>query len=479
LHICTAPNDQGAGSGRRLSRARAPGFMTSNPRPSSDVATAEPPRAAPPRGLSALLRPTAALDVDTPVAAVADRMLDARHEGLLSLPIVHEGRPVGAISRYALMRIFLMPYGREIFGRRPIVEMANRQVLVLPVATPIQDAARLIAEHVQSPITEDFILTDADGLYLGTGVVLDVLRAMDARLAQRNRELQGAYDRVRASQLQLIQSEKMASLGQMVAGLVHEINTPLGYVRNNVEMTREALADATGLVGAGEAVLGALLDGGEPPADLPARMATLAELRTRVDAAALADLSGLLDDTLHGLAQIGELIGHLKDFSRLDQARTQRADVNHLIDGALRIVQHILNRRGIEVVRAVAEVPAIDCAPAQINQVLLNLLGNAAQAIEHDRGRIIVRTQVLGERLLILVEDNGKGIAAEDLKRIFDPFFTTKPVGQGTGLGLAIAHQIVEQHGGLIRVASRPGVGTRFVVALPLGGGAGVDGART
>lgn len=458
-------------------RARIPGFMASNLNPSSDsqVATAStaapsPAVAPPPGGLSALLRPTEALTVETSVAAVADRMLDPSHEGLLSLPIVHEGRPVGTISRYALMRIFLMPYGREIFGRRPIIEMANREVLVMPVGTPIQDAARLIAEHVHSPITEDFILTDTDGTYLGTGVVLDVLRAMDARLAQRNRELQGAYDRVRSSQLQLIQSEKMASLGQMVAGLVHEINTPLGYVRNNVEMTREAMTDATQLVGLSETVLGALLDGGEPPADLPARMTALAGLRTRVDAAALEDLSGLLDDSLHGLTQIGELIAHLKDFSRLDQARTQKADVNHLIDGALRILQHVLNRRGIQVVRAVADVPAIDCAPAQINQVLLNLLGNAAQAIEHERGRIIVRTQVLGERLLILVEDNGKGIGSEDMKRIFDPFFTTKPVGQGTGLGLAIAHQIVEQHGGLIRVASKPGVGTRFVVALPLGG---------
>ncbi|ANB18477.1 sensor histidine kinase [Dokdonella koreensis] len=436
----------------------------------SQAATASSGASAPaaPAGLAALLRPTEALGADAPLAMVGDRMLDPSHEGLLSLPIVHEGRPVAAISRYALMRVFLMPFGREIFGRRPIIELANREVLVMPVATSIQDAARLIAEHVKSPITEDFILTDADGVYLGTGVVLDVLRAMDARLAQRNRELQGAYDRVRSSQLQLVQSEKMASLGQMVAGLVHEINTPLGYVRNNVEMTREALADATQLVAAGEGVLGALLDGGEPPADLPDRMAALAELRTRVDTAALEDLSGLLEDTLHGLGQIGELIGHLKDFSRLDQARTQKADVNHLIDGALRIIQHILNRRGIQVVRAVTEVPAIECAPAQINQVLLNLLGNAAQAIEHDRGRIIVRTQVLGGRLLVLVEDNGKGIAAEDLKRIFDPFFTTKPVGQGTGLGLAIAHQIVEQHGGVIRVASKPGVGTRFVVALPL-----------
>jgi signal transduction histidine kinase len=190
-------------------------------------------------------------------------------------------------------------------------------------------------------------------------------------------------------------------------------------------------------------------------------------LRTQVDGAALEDLATLLDDTLHGVGQIGELVSNLKDFSRLDQARSDRADLNALLDSALRIVQHLLRKRGIEVVRHAGELPEIECAPAQINQVLLNLLGNAIQAIEHERGRITVRTQALDGRAMVLVEDNGKGIAEEHLPRIFDPFFTTKPVGQGTGLGLAIAHQIVEQHGGLIRVASKPGVGTRFLVALP------------
>ena len=128
----------------------------------------------------------------------------------------------------------------------------------------------------------------------------------------------------------------------------------------------------------------------------------------------------------------------------------------------------ISGRRGIEVVRHAGEIPDIECAPAQINQVLLNLLSNAIQAIGHDKGRITVRTQALDGRVLVLVEDNGKGIAEENLSRIFDPFFTTKPVGQGTGLGLAIAYQIIEQHGGLVRVASKPGTGTRFLVALPI-----------
>jgi len=420
--------------------------------------------------LRALLRDTAPLAAETPIAEVAERMLDTRDASLLSLPIVADGRPIGSISRYELMRIYLTPYGRELFGRRPVASIANREALVLPLDMSLDEAARRIAERIASPITEDFILVDAQGRHAGTGVVLDVLRAMEARLAQRSTELEQAYSRVKSSQLQLMQSEKMASLGQMVAGLVHEINTPLGYVRNNVEMTRAALSDTAPLLRAFERMAdgGALPDGdgGE-----------LAVLRSRVDSDFVEDTLGLLDDTLHGIGQITELIGHLRNFSRLDRAQTQQVELDGLIDAAVRILQHVMKKRGIEVRRHRGPVPPIECAPAQINQVLLNLIGNAAQAIEHDRGRISIRTQVLGRRAIVVIEDNGKGIAESDLERIFDPFFTTKPVGQGTGLGLAIAHQIVEQHGGIIRVASRPGVGTRFIVGLPLP--ASTSGERT
>lgn len=427
------------------------------------------PIAAAARGdLAPLVHATAPIPPDTCVLDVAELFLQPRHAGLLSLPVVApDAQPLGMISRYELMRIFLMPYGRELYGRRPISALMNARPLVLPTTTPIDEAARAIAAHIKSPITDDFVIVDGQG-YAGTGLVIDVLRAVEDRLGERGNELERAYARVKSSQLQLVQSEKMASLGQMVAGLVHEINTPLGYVRNNVEMTRAALDDAAQLVAAQEAVIGALTGAFAPTPDLDARLDEIAGLRTRVDAAALQDLCALLDDTVHGVGQIGDLVINLKDFSRLDQAGMQKADVNRLVESALKIVQHVLRKREIEVVREAGELPEIDCAPAQVNQVLLNLLGNAAQAIEHDHGRIVVRTQVLDRRVLVLIEDNGKGIAAADLPRIFDPFFTTKPVGEGTGMGLAISHQIVEQHGGTIRVASKPGVGTRFLVVLPI-----------
>jgi len=250
---------------------------------------------------------------------------------------------------------------------------------------------------------------------------------------------------------------------------VHEINTPLGYVRNNVEMTRVALGDAARLVSAQQAVIDAVTGEGEPGDQLDALIAEIGQLRATVDPAALDDLCGLLDDTVHGIGQIGELVLNLKDFSRLDQAGMQKADINRLVESALRIVAHVLRKRDIEVVLKLGEIPPLDCAPAQINQVLLNLLGNAAQAIEHNHGRIVVATRMLDRRAIVMIEDNGKGIEASNLARIFDPFFTTKPIGQGSGMGLSISHQIVDQHGGVIRVSSKPGVGTRFLVVLPLG----------
>ena len=404
---------------------------------------------------------------DAPILSVGERFLDATSSAWLSLPVVDGTRPVGSVSRYELMqRVYIKPFGRELHGKRPVSSVMHAQPLLLDAALSIEAASRHIAAQIRQPLMEDFIVVDANGRYLGVGKVLDVLGAMERRTAAHAQELELAYRKLTASQSQLIQSEKMASLGQMVAGLAHEINTPLGYVRNNVEMTQGMLGDIAGLLQAYAGTLDALL-GGANDAEFGEHAAALDARRAAFGADAIEDLRALLDDTVFGVGQIAELVGNLKDFSRLDQARRERVDVHKLIDSALKIGGNLLRKKNIGVVRQFGQVPEIDCAPAQINQVLLNLITNAAQAIEHDTGRIALRTHAVGHYLLIAVEDNGKGIPAEHLERIFDPFFTTKPIGQGTGLGLSICFQIVEQHRGRIRVASSPGNGTRFLVALP------------
>jgi signal transduction histidine kinase len=403
-----------------------------------------------------------------PVLAVGERFLDAGSAAWLSLPVVEDSRPVGSVSRYELMqRVYIKPFGRELHGRRAVSLLMHTEPLVLAAGTSIEIASRYIGARIRQPIMEDFIIVDEDGLYAGAGKVLDVLAAMERQVAQHSTQLGFAYNKLKSSQTQLIQSEKMASLGQMVAGLAHEINTPLGYVRNNVEMTHAALGDVRALIQSYQDVVDAVLSGSDP-AEFERRAVALELRRATVDAAALDDLRGLLDDTVFGVGQIADLVGNLKDFSRLDQARMESVDVHKLIESALKIGGNLLRKNNVSIMRQFGDVPPIECSPAQINQVLLNLITNSAQAIEHAQGRITLRTHAVGRYALIAVEDNGKGIAAEHLERIFDPFFTTKAVGQGTGLGLSICYQIVEQHGGRIRVTSTADTGTRFLVALPL-----------
>jgi len=438
--------------------------------PSAPVASANPVAAEVELRVAALAEWLEPLASTTPVLAVGERFLDAASAAWLSLPVVDDGKPVGSVSRYELMqRVYIKPFGRELYGRRAITSIMHAQPLVIAAESTIEDASRTIAARIRQPIMEDFIVVDADGRYAGMGKVLDVLAAMDRRMAAHSQELEKANRQLRSSQAQLVQSEKMASLGQMVAGIAHEINTPLGYVRNNVEMTKEALVDMRGLIGAYQQVVDFFADGGDE-AQLAVHLQELEAQRGRFDLAALDDLGGLLDDSAFGIGQISELVCSLKDFSRLDQAQVARVDVHQLVDGALKIGGNLLRKKNIEVVRQFGTVPEIVCSPAQINQVLLNLITNAAQAIAHEQGRISVRTHAVGQYLMIAVEDNGAGIPAEHLARIFDPFFTTKPVGQGTGLGLSICYQIIEQHRGRIRAVSKPGIGTRFFVALPIRG---------
>jgi two-component system NtrC family sensor kinase len=430
------------------------------------VALAAPPSAEPQIG--ALVHTLEPVSPGASILTVGDRFLDPRSAQWLSLPVVEHGKPVGSASRYELMqRVYIKPFGRELHGKRPIASMMHTQPLILAADATIESASRTIAAGIRQPIMEDFIVVDAQGQYIGVGKVLDVLSAMEVQLAQHSNELEQAYRNLKASQTRLIQSEKMASLGQMVAGIAHEINTPLGYVRNNVEMTQGALRGVAELFSAYDHVLNAV----ESRADAGELSRLVAELQTHranFDAEALHDLRALLDDTVFGVGQIAELVGNLKDFSRLDQDRSERVDLRQLIESALKIGGNLLRKKNIEVVRQFGAVPQIECSPAQINQVLLNLITNASQAIEHDQGRITVRTNSIGNYALVAIEDNGKGIPARNLERIFEPFFTTKPIGQGTGLGLSICYQIIEQHHGRIRATSMPGAGTRFLVALPL-----------
>jgi signal transduction histidine kinase len=420
------------------------------------------------RALQSLLRAVTPLAASMSINGVADLFLAAEHRAFLSLPVVDENnRPLGLVSRATLQDIFMQRFGRDLRGRHPVGEVMNEAPLIVSLETSLEEAAKQVTAQLQYPITEDFILIDAQGEYCGLGTVLDLLKAMEARVAQRNRVLRQALVDLKESQAQLLQSEKMASLGQMVAGVAHELNTPLGYVKNNVQLLRE-LSEPLFELAAAQARLGQCLN--DPDCDeasLSQALQAAEQARQQAAPELLAeDLQQLYGDTLYGLEQIAELVVGLKDFARVDRAMSEEVDLNDCIRSALLIARNHIKDKA-DVAQQLGELPRIACAPSQINQVLLNLLTNAAQAID-GKGRIQIRSWADAQGVHISLQDNGRGMPPEVMAKIFDPFFTTKPVGQGTGLGLSISYKIVQDHGGQIRVASEPGRGTRFLISLPL-----------
>ncbi|PKM44909.1 MAG: ATPase [Gammaproteobacteria bacterium HGW-Gammaproteobacteria-1] len=415
--------------------------------------------------IASLTIPVSPISPHALVEDVGEYFLAPENEQLLSLPVVDDGRPVGVISRYQMMNVFLKRYGRELHGRKEIATLMNRNPVLIPVDQSMEDASRYVTGNMRFPITEDFVIV-RDGRYAGVGVVMDLLKAMEQQLSSRSQQLARAYRELKSSQSHLVQSEKMASLGQMVAGVAHEINTPLGYVRNNVELFLERQRLQAATLDGYTLLLHMMESADSSEAGIALQLDEVRQLH--------ADLGGgdetesLLDDTLYGIGQIADLVSSLKDFSRVDQAMSDDIDINDCLETTLKIAHNTLKHR-VQVVKKYGVLPALRCMPSKLNQVFLNLITNAAQAIEQ-QGTILLRTYVENARAHIVVEDNGKGMPPEVMAKVFDPFFTTKPVGQGTGLGLAIAYQIIQEHGGDIRVASRVGQGTRFVVRLPLPG---------
>jgi len=419
--------------------------------------------------LSALVREIPPITPDLTVDYVGELLLSvAEYQNLLSLPIIDDGTPIGVISRYELMNIFVSRFGRELHGNKPIRQMMNPAPLVVDMALPMETAAQYITGNMSFPITEDFIIIE-NGVYRGIGMVLDLLRIMEVKVTKRTHELQAAYKHLQQSQAQLIQSEKMASLGQMVAGVAHEINTPLGYVHSNIELLDTLFRETSKLVSRYEDLVGHV-ENNHPTMD-EALVDAIQEIRTLreglFDAESIEQIETVFTDTLYGLDQISELVLNLKDFSRLDKAKVDNVSINECMDSALLIGNNAIKYRA-EVIKEYGDIPLIACSPSQINQVFLNILTNAAQAIE-EQGTIQIKSFHDTDMVYISIRDSGKGIAQEHLEKIFDPFFTTKPVGQGSGMGLSISYKIIEQHHGRIDVSSAPGEGTEFIIQLPIG----------
>jgi len=280
-------------------------------------------------------------------------------------------------------------------------------------------------------------------------------------LAAEREELKVLLRKVEDAQSQLLQSEKMAAIGQLAAGVAHEINNPIGFVNSNLGTLNGYVEKLLGVIGAYEKCEATV-------ANVP--KAELAAVKAEADLDFLReDVRALLVESQDGLARVKKIVQDLKDFSHVDEAEWQEADLNAGLESTLNVVWAELKYKA-EVIREFGTLPPVRCIAAQLNQVFMNLLVNAAQAID-GRGTITVRSGREGERIWVEIADTGRGMPAEVKKRIFEPFFTTKPVGKGTGLGLSLSYDIVvKRHGGSFDVASEPGHGTTIRVWLPIDG---------
>ena len=265
---------------------------------------------------------------------------------------------------------------------------------------------------------------------------------------------------------QLQQADKMASIGQLAAGVAHEINNPIGFVKSNLNSLEEYTRGLSELLTAHE-TLAAMVQAGAGPDALRAQLAAVAGVRESVGYAAIAeDLRPLLEETKEGVERVQGIVQNLKEFSHVETGGAKYADVNRCLQSTLKIVWNELKYKA-QVVEDYGPVPEVLCFPQEINQVFLNLLVNAAQAIK-ERGEIRIRTFERDGGVAVEIGDTGCGIATEHLSRIFEPFFTTKAVGEGTGLGLSISYGIIQKHRGRIEVESTVGQGTTFRVWLPV-----------
>jgi signal transduction histidine kinase len=414
--------------------------------------------------------------------------------GALDRLLVTLGRDQRVDSMPTEFDVLLSSVG-TILRNKPLVESKLAQL----VGTPVGDYAVALSTAAQDMYTIAVTRIDQARLMLAVYAVVLLLavgfvawrlhssyreinsanaelavlnESLEQRVAARTQELSGTLADLKESQVQLVQAEKMSSLGQLVAGISHEINTPLLYLANNAELIRERLEPLRDFVSSCVAAFAIRSEDFSDRAEYQTKFVGALRdvkllLRDNELDAAIEEIQDLTRDSIAGLGELTEMAQSLKDFSRLDRAPIASFDVNAGLDKTLLIAKNIIKHKAT-ISKFYGEIPEIECSPSQINQVFLNIVTNAAQAIE-TQGEITITTKLYDpDHVAIRISDTGCGIPEENLSKIRDPFFTTKEVGTGTGLGLSIVDEIIRSHFGELQVESVVGKGSTFTVILPI-----------
>ena len=370
-------------------------------------------------------------------------------------------------------RVLVARDGEEALERCRLVQP---DLVLLDVMMPGIDGletCRRLKQHsdtVQIPVIFMTALSDSDNVvaaFEAGGVdyvtkpirITEVLARINTHLSLRemNRQLSAQNALLQETNDRLLQAEKMASIGQLAAGVAHEINNPIGFVNCNLGNLHTYVTTLFGVIDDFAQMAGAT----------PALAARMAELKEAAEVDFIRDdFVSLMNESRDGMQRVKDIVQSLKDFSHIDQADASLADLHRGLDSTLNIVSSEIKYKA-DVVKEYGDLPPVECVASQLNQVFMNLLVNAAHAIAN-KGVITIRTGHAGQWVWIEIGDTGAGMDAETIHRIFEPFFTTKPIGVGTGLGLSVSYGIVKGHGGHIEVHSELGKGSKFTVHLPV-----------
>ncbi|MGM3306821.1 ATP-binding protein [Anabaena sp. WFMT] len=394
---------------------------------------------------------------------------------------------IGMISRRLFFEQMSHPYGLGLFAGRPIEYLYNflkPEISVLPEDVLIMEATQIALERSSKNVYEPILVTDQSCQY-GVLDFHQLLLASSHIQALTLTRLQKEKERARAAHAgfrdlqhnytRLLQNEKMIALGQMVAGIAHEINNPMNFIYGNLNYASEYVQD-----------LIKILQCYQQEQSYSDVVSQVKKQGIEIEFI-MEDLPKLLSSMKVGATRINEIVLSLRNFSRLDQAEIKLVDIHEGIENTLTILQHNLkakpDRPEISVIKEYGKLPLVECYAGQMNQVFMNIIANAIDALSEsykvsngsDKNtqkdiKIFIRSEVTDDnQIMISIADNGLGIPEGIQKRLFDPFFTTKPVGKGTGLGLSISHQIVvEKHGGQLYCVSNPGKGSEFIIKIPI-----------